>query len=440
MPFESLSDRLSEAFKKISGKGTLTEKNMDIVLQDIRKALLEADVNFRVVKQFLENIKEKALGENVIKSVDPAQMVVKIVHDEIVALLGTSEAEINYKANGITTIMMVGLQGTGKTTSVAKIANVIRKKQNRKPFIIAADIIRPAAIEQLQTLGKEIDVEVFTLGTSKPAVEAVREGMKVAKEKGYDTVLIDTAGRLHIDEELMNELSQIKELVEPDEILLTVDAMTGQDIINVAATFHQQLNVTGLVVTKLDGDARGGAVLSVRSVTDVPVKFVGQGEKIEDLDIFYPERMADRILGMGDIVSFVEQAQDKMDMEATEKSAQRMMEGQFTLDDMLLQMEQVNKLGPLKSVMNMIPGLNKLTKDIDGDLAEKEMSKKKAIILSMTKEERENPSIIRASRKSRIANGSGVSTQEVGRLISDYDKMKEQMRYLSRMMKNQGVK
>lgn len=433
MAFESLSDKLGTAFKNLSGKGELTEKNVEEVLVEIRKAMLESDVNYQVTTDFLKNVKEKMLGQKVIDSVDPSEMTVKIVYDELVELLGSEQAEIEYSAQGITTIMLVGLQGTGKTTSVGKIANVLKTKQDRNPMIIAADIIRPAAIEQLQTLGEAIGVEVFTLGTEVSAVETVKAGMKHAQENGYDTVFIDTAGRLHIDDELMNELKEIKDYVDPHEILLTVDAMTGQDIINVAKTFNELLSVTGLVVTKLDGDARGGAVLSVKSVTNVPVKFVGTGEKIEDLDIFYPDRMADRIMGMGDIVSLVEQAQEKMDMEAAEKSAERMMKGEFTLEDMLVQFDQINRMGPLGGLMKMIPGLNKMTKDIDTDEAEDAMAKSKAIIYSMTIEERQNPKIIRRSRINRIAEGSGTTQRDVTQLLKQYDKMKSQMRMMGRM-------
>ncbi len=435
MAFESLSDKLSTTFRNISGKGKLSESNMEEILVEIRKAMLESDVNYRVVTSFLKNVREKMIGQKVIDSVNPSEMTVKIVYDELVELLGSETAEINYNENDLTTIMLVGLQGTGKTTSVGKIANVLKNKQNRKPMIIAADIIRPAAIEQLQVLGKAIDVEVFTLGTEVSALETVKQGLDYAKRNNYDTVFIDTAGRLHIDDELMNELKEIKDYTNPEEILLTVDAMTGQDIINVAESFNDLLNISGLVVTKMDGDARGGAVLSVKSVTNVPVKFVGDGEKIEDLDIFYPDRMADRIMGMGDIVSLVEQAEAKMDMELAEKSAERMMRGEFTLEDMLVQFDQINKMGPLGGLMKMIPGLNQMTKDVDMDEAEDAMGKSKAIIRSMTQEERNNPKIIRRSRINRIAKGSGTTVKDVNQLLKQYDKMKSQMRLMTRMFK-----
>ena len=435
MAFEALSDRLNQTFRKITGKANLSERNMEDILQDIRKALLEADVNYRVVRDFLAQIQEKAIGLNVIKAVDPAQMVVKIVYDELVALLGTDEAGISFNPSGMTTIMVAGLQGTGKTTNLAKIAKVLKNKQGRNPMIIAADIIRPAAIEQLKTLGREIEIEVYSEGSEVAALKTVENGMKYAKEQGYDTVLIDTAGRLHIDDELMDELKQMKDLVRPQEILLTVDAMTGQDIITVAQAFNELLTITGLVVTKLDGDARGGAVLSVRAITSVPIKYTGIGEKIDDLDIFYPDRMANRILGMGDVVTLVEQAQEKLDMEAAERSAQRLMEGKFSLDDMLVQLQQLAKMGPLKSVLKMLPGMGDMLKEFDGDAAESQLMVSKAIIQSMTLEERENPDIVRASRRGRIAAGSGTNPNEVTKLITQFNKMKEQMRMMSKMFK-----
>ena len=411
MAFESLSERLGKAFKNITGKGKLSEKNMNDMLREVRMSLLEADVNYGVVKDFIARVKEKALGTEVMTSLNPGQMVVKIVHDEIVALLGNEEAPINYKKTGITTVMMVGLQGTGKTTAAAKIANVMKKKQSRKPLLVACDVIRPAAIEQLKTLGESIDVEVFSLGVETKALETAQKAMDYAKEQGYDTVVFDTAGRLHIDEELMQELSDIKAFVHPDDILLTVDAMTGQDIVNVASSFHEQLSVTGLVLTKLDGDSRGGGILSVRSITQVPVKFVGLGEKIEDLDVFHPDRMADRILGMGDILSLVEKAQEKMDMEASTKSANRMMSGQFTLSDMLIQYEQIEKMGSLGGMMKLLPGMGQMANQIDEAKADNKLKKSKAIIQSMTPEERENPNILRAGRKNRIAKAVSYTHQ-----------------------------
>ena len=433
MAFESLTERMSQAFKNLTGQGKLTEKNMNDMLKEVRMSLLEADVNYKVVKDFIARVKEQALGETVMKSLNPSQMVVKIVHDEITDLLGTEETEIHYQKNGITTVMMVGLQGTGKTTASAKIANLMKKKQGRRPLLVACDVIRPAAIEQLQTLGESIGVEVFTLGVETGALETAKRAMSYAKEQGYDTVLFDTAGRLHIDEELMQELGDIKAFLHPDEILLTVDAMTGQDIVNVAQSFHDQLDVSGLVLTKLDGDSRGGGILSVRAITNVPVMFVGLGEKIDDLDVFHPSRMADRILGMGDVLTLIEQAQDKMDMEASKKTADRLMLGTFTLDDMLVQYQQIKKMGSLGGMMKMIPGLNKMAGQIDDVRAEGTIRKSEAIIQSMTPYERENPKCLKASRKNRIAKGSGTSVADVNRMLTQFEKMQQMMKMMGGM-------
>ena len=435
MAFDSLSNRLSLAFRSIAGKGKLTEKNMDRMLKEVRGALLEADVNYQVVKDFVEEIRIESTGEAVMKSLDPSQMVVKIVRDKLVELLGAQESEISYNSKGITTIMMVGLQGTGKTTSVAKLAKLLRNKKERRPLLIAADVVRPAAIEQLQTLGKSVEVEVFTLGNTVSAVETVKQGMEYAKLHQYDTVIIDTAGRLHVDDELMNELSIMKSLVKPQEILLTVDAMTGQDIVNVAKSFHELLDVTGLVVTKFDGDSRGGGVLSVRTLTDVPVKFVCQGEKVDDIDIFYPERMADRILGMGDILTLIEQAQEKIDLEESERSVQRMMEGQFTLDDMLVQFKQMKKMGSMSGILKMIPGMSQLASQVNDEEANWRMKQQEAIIHSMTPTERRDPRSMRSTHKNRVAKGSGTSLTEVNRLINQFEKAKNQMKSMGSMVK-----
>lgn len=436
MAFDSLSDRLNKTMRNIAGKGKLTDANMEDMLKEVRVALLEADVNYKVVKDFLNKVREEARGQQVLSSVEPGQQLVKIVHDEIVNLLGTEQAELQFKPQGITVIMMAGLQGTGKTTSVAKIAKLTKKKYNRKPILIAADVIRPAAIEQLQTLGREIDTEVFTEGTETCALKTVQDGMVYAEEHGYDTVFIDTAGRLHIDEALMQELKDINESVHPDEILLTVDAMTGQDIINVAKTFQEQLPLTGLVVTKFDGDSRGGGVLSVKAITGLPVKFVGEGEKIDDMDVFYPDRMADRILGMGDVVSLVEKAQEKMDMEEAERVGQRMLNGEFTMDDMLSQFEQVQKLGPLGGILKMIPGFSQYSDMIDEAKASDSMKHTKAIIQSMTKEERRDPSRMRGSMKRRVAAGSGTTLTDVNRCINQYEKMKKVMSQIGSMSRS----
>ena len=436
MAFDSLSDRLNKALRNVAGKGTLTDNNMEDMLKEVRLALLEADVNYRIVKEFLDEIRTKSRGEEVLQSVEPGQQLVKIVHDQIIELLGTEEACLNFVEDGITKIMLVGLQGTGKTTSVAKIARICKEKFNKKVLLIAADVIRPAAIDQLQTLGKEIDTEVFTLGVETPAVETVRQGMEYAEKNGFDTVFIDTAGRLHIDEALMNELKDINELVHPNDILLTVDAMTGQDIVNVAQAFKDALPLTGLVVTKFDGDSRGGGVLSVKKITGVPIKFVGEGEKIEDMDIFHPDRMADRILGMGDVVTLVEKAQEKLDLEEANKMAERMLAGQFTMDDMLKQFEQIQKLGPLGGIMKMIPGMNQYAGMLDEAKASDSMRHMKAIIQSMTMEERAHPEKMRGTMKKRVARGSGRSVDEVNKLINQFGKMKKLMDSMGNMQRN----
>ena len=435
MAFDSLSDRLNKTIRNIAGKGKLTDDNMESMLKEVRLALLEADVNYKIVKDFLNDVREKSRGEDVINSVQPGEMLVKIVHDELVNLLGNEEAELHFKESGITTIMMVGLQGTGKTTSVGKIARICKTKLERNLLLIAADVIRPAAIDQLKTLGKEIDTEVFSLGTETSALDTVKAGMKYAKENGFDTVFIDTAGRLHIDEELMDELVNIESYVHADEILLTVDAMTGQDIVNVARAFSERLPLTGLVVTKFDGDSRGGGVLSVKKITGVPIKFVGEGEKLEDMNIFYPDRMADRILGMGDVVSLVEKAQEKMDQEAAEKAMKHMMEGKFDLNDMLIQLEQTSKLGPLSGILKMLPGYSQYSDLIDEAKASDGMKKTKAIIQSMTMEERRNPDKIRSTMKKRIAVGSGTSLTEVNKVLNQFAKTKRAMDAIGGMQK-----
>lgn len=430
MAFESLSERLNKAIKNISGQGKLTEKNMNEMLKEVRLSLLEADVNYNVVKEFVENVKEKALGQEVMDSLNPGQMVVKIVRDEIQTLLGEEDAKINFKKQGITTLIMVGLQGTGKTTASAKIARYCKQKLAKRVLLVACDVVRPAAIEQLQTLGKSIDIEVFTLGAQTPAVETARQAMRYAADRQKDLVIFDTAGRLHIDDELMNELSEMKELVKPDDILLTVDAMTGQDIVTVAKEFNERLSITGLVVTKMDGDARGGGLLSVRSITNVPVLFVSSGEKVEDLEEFHPDRMADRILGMGDIVTLVEQAQEKLDMEVQQKTAKRMQQGVFTFNDLLDQFGQIQKMGSMQNMLKMIPGMGKMVNKVDDDQVNDSMKKNKAIILSMTPFERENPSCLKASRKNRIAKGAGVKVMDVNKLINQL----EQMQMLTKVM------
>lgn len=427
MAFESLSNRLTAAFKHIVGKDKLSDKNMEAMLKEIRTALLEADVNYKVVREFLERIRKEMVGVQVAESLDPSTMVYKIVRDEITKLLGDGQGELLYKQSGITTVMIVGLQGTGKTTSAAKIAKLIKEKQDRNPLLIAADIIRPAAIEQLQTLGKQIDCEVFTLGNKVSAVDTVEKGLIHAKANNFDTVIIDTAGRLHIDETLMHELDELKRKYRPDEILLTVDALTGQDIVNVAKVFDDLLNITGLVVTKFDGDARGGGVLSVKAVTDVPVKFVGTGEKVEDIDVFYPDRMASRILGMGDLQTLVEKAEEAFDMELANRAMENMMNGTFSLEDMLIQMKQTRKLGPIGNILKMLPGMNQFASQIDAADTDGVFKTYEAIINSMTPYERKYPEDLRSSHKNRIAKGSGTSVSEVNKMINSFDRAKKMM-------------
>ena len=438
MAFDRLTEKLTESFKRITKQDRISEKHLDTLLSDVRLALLDADVNTQVVNQFLDKIHASALNQKILTSLKPNEALMKLVYDELVELLGPETPSFDYPKGQKKIILFVGLQGTGKTTSIAKIANILKNKKNKNVLLVAADIVRPAAIEQLKTLGKSIDVEVFSLGAEVSAVETSKQALQYAKDNNYDTILIDTAGRLHIDEALMNELKNINETVKADEILLSVDAMTGQDIVNVARTFHEQLPISGLVVTKFDGDSRGGGILSVKSITNVPIKFVGQGEKVEDMDIFYPERMADRILGMGDIVSLVEHAQEKMDMEEAEKSAQRMMEGTFTMNDMLFQLEQTTKLGSISGLMKMIPGMSGLAGSIDDDAANNQIKKTRAIIHSMTKKERKDPSIMRSSHKRRIALGSGTSINDVNKLINQFNKMKQMFKQLGSIQKNGG--
>jgi len=428
--FDSLQEKLTKTLRNVQGKGRLSERNMEETLKEIRIALLESDVNYQVVKDFLERIRQESIGQDVLNSVEPGQLLVKIVNDEIIRLLGDEDNSLHFNENGPTTIMLVGLQGTGKTTQLAKLANLL-KKQGKKPIMIAGDIYRPAAIDQLKTLGKQIDVEVYSEGTDVDVLTQVVNGVKYARDKGYDVILIDTAGRLQIDEVLMQELKDIKDAVNPDEILLTVDALTGQDIVNVANSFNELLSVTGLLLTKFDGDSKGGAALSVKAVTGVPIKFTGVGEKINDIETFHPDRLAQRILGMGDVVSFVEKAQEEIDMKEAEKTANRLMQGKFTMDDLLSSIEQSRKLGPISSIMKMMPGMSDMANAINDNDADKELKSIKAIIQSMTPEEREDPSIMRSSHKRRIAKGSGTTVDQVNKLCNQYDKMKKLFKNMS---------
>lgn len=435
MAFESLSDKLSNIFKKIRGQSRLTEKNMDDMLKEIRIALLEADVNFKVVKSFTNNIKEKALGQEVLSKLNPSQMLVKIVHEELVELLGSTDSEIHYQNNKPTVIMMVGLQGSGKTTTTAKLANLMKNKLKKKVLLAACDTYRPAAVDQLDQLAKKIDVDIVNYGTSKKPLEIAKLAQEKAVKEFYDVLIIDTAGRLQIDDDLMNELSDIKEAVQPDEILLLVDAMSGQDAVNVAKAFNEKIAVTGIIMSKLDGDSRGGSALSIKYITGIPIKFSGVGEKIEDLDIFHPDRVADRILGMGDVLTFVEKAQENIDEKEARKSMNKMLSGKFDLNDMLKQMKQIQKMGSLGGLLKLIPGMPKITPEQQAK-AEIEMKNVETLVNSMTEEERQHPEILKYSRKIRIANGSGKSVAELNRMLKKYEQMKESMKQLEAYRKS----
>lgn len=423
--FESLGDRLQNVVSKIKGYGKITEDNISEMMREIRLALLEADVNYQVVKEFTNNVKEKALGEEVKRSIKPGDMFVKILNDELAELLGGEEKPLNLKGNPAT-LMLVGLQGSGKTTTIGKLANYLRKKHAKKPLLVACDVYRPAAIDQLKQLGKQLNIEVYEEGKNNP-VEIAKNAINYAKENKYDYVLIDTAGRLHVDEELMEELENIRKEVSPDEILLVIDAMMGQDAINVITGFNDKLPLTGVILTKLDGDTRGGVALSVRHLTNVPIKFIGVSEKLDGLDSFDPKRMAGRILGMGDIVSLVEKATEAIDEKEAEKAAKKMQSGKFDLEDFLNQMKQIKKLGPLENLIKLIPGASKMGLN-NINIDPKQMAHIEAIILSMTPGERRNPDIIKASRKTRIAKGCGLSVQEVNKLLTQFDQMKKMMK------------
>lgn len=435
MAFEGLADRLQQTMQKIRGKGKVTEADVKEMMREVRLALLEADVNFKVVKDFVKRVSERAVGQDVMKSLTPGQQVVKVVQEELTELMGGEQSKIAVSNRPPTVIMMVGLQGAGKTTTTGKLANLLRKKYNRKPMLVAADIYRPAAIKQLETLGKQLDMPVFSLGDKVSPVEIAKQAIAKAKEDHHDYVLIDTAGRLHIDEELMDELDQVKEVAKPDEIFLVVDAMTGQDAVNVAQSFHEQLGLTGVVLTKLDGDTRGGAALSIKAVTNTPIKFAGMGEKLDALEPFHPERMASRILGMGDVLTLIEKAQATVDEEKAKELEQKMRTLSFTLDDFLEQLGQVRQLGPLDELLGMLPGANKIKGLKNVQVDEKQIGHIEAIIRSMTKMEREHPEIINASRKKRIAKGSGTTVQEINRLLKQFEDMKKMMKTMTGMQK-----
>ena len=423
--FESLGERLQNAIDKIKGYGKITEDNISDVVREIRLALLEADVNYKVVKEFVNNVKEKALGEEVAKSLKPGEVFVKILKDELVELLGGEKADLNLNGNPAT-LMLVGLQGTGKTTMIGKLGLMLRKKYHKKPLLVACDVYRPAAIDQLKTIGKELNIEVYSEGKGNP-VEISKNAINYAKENKFDYVLIDTAGRLHIDAQLMDELKSINENIHPDEILLVVDSMTGQDAINVIEGFNEALPLTGAILTKLDGDTRGGAALSIRHLTNVPIKFVGVSEKMDGIEEFYPERMATRILGMGDIMTMLEKAESVIDEEEALKTAKKMQKGNFDLEDFLSQLKQIKKLGPLENLLKMIPGAKKMGLN-QVHIDPKDMAHVEAIILSMTPYERRHPEVLKASRKVRIAKGSGRTVEEVNRLLKQFEQMKDMMK------------
>jgi signal recognition particle subunit SRP54 len=435
MAFEGLADRLQSTMQKIRGKGKVNEADVKEMMREVRLALLEADVNFKVVKDFVKRVSERSVGQEVLKSLTPGQQVIKVVKEELTELMGGEQSKIAVASKPPTVIMMVGLQGAGKTTTTGKLANLLRKKYNRKPLLVAADIYRPAAIKQLETLGKQLSMPVFSLGDQVSPVEIAKQAIEKAKEEHHDYVLIDTAGRLHVDENLMGELKDIKELTKPDEIFLVVDAMTGQDAVNVAQSFNEQLGLTGVVLTKLDGDTRGGAALSIRSVTDTPIKSVGMGEKLDALEAFHPERMASRILGMGDVLTLIEKAQANVDEEKAKELEKKMRTATFTFDDFLDQLGQVRNMGPLDDILKMIPGANKMKGMDNLQIDEKQIGHVEAIIRSMTTHEKEHPETMNASRKKRIAKGSGRSIQEVNRLLKQFEEMKKMMKQVTNMQK-----
>ena len=434
MVFEGLADKLQQTFKKLRGKGKLTEVDVNEAMREVRMALLEADVNFKVVKDFIAKIKEQAIGQEVMESLTPAQFVIKIVNDELTNLMGGTQSRITVSSRPPTVIMLVGLQGAGKTTTAGKLAHML-KKQSKRPLLVAADIYRPAAIKQLQVLGGQLDIPVFAMEECKDAVQIAKQAIEYALSYTRDTVIIDTAGRLHINEELMQELKSIKQTVKPHEILLVVDAMTGQDAVAVAESFNKDLGLDGVILTKLDGDARGGAALSIKAVTGCPIKFTGQGEKLDALEAFHPDRMASRILGMGDVMSLIEKASASIDLEQAKQMEKKFRKDDFNLDDFLDQMQQVRKLGPLDQLLGMLPGMGNLKKLQDVKIDEKELARVEAIIRSMTKKERRDSSIINGSRRKRIALGSGTKVQDVNKLIKQFSEAKKMMKKFQDMQK-----
>ncbi len=436
MAFESLADKLQSAFKNLTGKGKISEKDVKAALREVKLALLEADVNFKIVKQFINSVSEKTVGSDVLEGLNPGQQVIKIVRDELVDLMGTTQSALTFSSKSPTVYMLAGLQGAGKTTAAGKLA-VQLKKKGKNPLLVACDVYRPAAIKQLQVVGSGCGVPVFEQGQINP-VEIAKNSVAFAKEKGNDIVIIDTAGRLHINEELMDELAEIKREVRPQEILLVIDAMTGQDAVNVAKTFDEKLGIDGTILTKLDGDTRGGAALSVRSVTGKPIKYVGMGEKTEDLEPFYPDRMASRILGMGDVLTLIDKAESAFDEKQAAELERKMRSNDFNLEDFLSQMQQVKKMGPIKDLLGMLPGMNKINLN-DVEIDEKAMLHVEAIIQSMTVKERRNPDILNGSRKRRIAKGSGRSIQEINKLLKQFEQMKGMMKMMGDMKKGKKL-
>lgn len=436
MAFDNLSDRLQMSLRRVTGKGRLTEKDIEAMMREVRLSLLEADVNFKVVKQFTKKVKEQALGEKILKGLNPGQQVVKIVHEELKQVMGNEAEPLTYKAQGITSFMMVGLQGAGKTTTAGKLANFLRKKEAKKPLLVALDIYRPAAVEQLVTIGEQLDIPVFEKGVDEKPVDIASQALAYAKENGHDLLICDTAGRLHINQELMGELKEIKALLQPEEILLTLDAMTGQDAISVATSFDEQLTITGAILTKLDGDTRGGAALSLREVTNIPIKFMGLGEKLDQIEVFHPERMASRILGMGDVLTLVDKVTENIDEDDMMSMMEKMMSGSFNYNDFIKQMKWIKRMGSLGGIMKLIPGMNKMTKNMDID--DKQLVQVEAIIQSMTKAERKNPKLIEqsSSRRRRIASGCGKRVSDVNRVIESLNQQTKMMKQMSKMDPN----
>ena len=443
MAFDNLMDKLQDAFKKLKNKGKVTEADVKSAMREIRMALLEADVNYKVVKDFTAAVSERAVGAEILESLTPAQHIIKIVREELVKLMGETEAKIEFSSKPPTVIMMVGLQGAGKTTTSGKIAAQLRKQKTKRPLLVACDVYRPAAIKQLQIVGSGLDIPVFTIEGNNDPVDIARQAIKHAETKGNDLVIIDTAGRLHVNEELMEELQNIKQAVDPKEILLVVDSMTGQDAVNVAESFNEQLDITGVVLTKLDGDTRGGAAISVRAVTGKPIKYAGMGEKISDLEVFHPDRMASRILGMGDVLTLIDKAQEAFDEKQAIEMEKRLRQNQFNLEDFLVQLGQIKNMGPLSQIIGMMPGVNaKALGNVNID--DNQLSRTEAIILSMTPKERQNPGIINASRKQRIANGCGMRVQDVNALLKQFESMQKMIKQMTgnkamkRKLKNLG--